>query len=48
MTTTSIPDSRLSKATGIKARITLVVITALCLITSASSAAAQYREVEWT
>ena len=48
MTTTSIPDSRLSKATGIKARITLVVITAFCLITFASSAAAQYREVEWT
>lgn len=48
MTTTSIPDCRLSKATGIKAGITLVVITAFCLITSASSAAAQYREVEWT
>ncbi|HAU91513.1 MAG TPA: hypothetical protein DCW59_04055 [Alteromonas sp.] len=48
MTTTSIPDCRLSKATGIKARITLVVITAFCLITFASSAAAQYREVEWT
>ncbi|WP_296044711.1 DUF3299 domain-containing protein [uncultured Alteromonas sp.] len=48
MTTTSIPDSRLNKATGIMARITLVVITAFCLITSASSAAEPYREVEWT
>ncbi|MDG6097774.1 DUF3299 domain-containing protein [Alteromonas sp. ZYF713] len=48
MTTTSIPDSRLSKATGFKARITLVVLTVFCLITSASGTAAQYREVEWT
>lgn len=48
MATTSIPNSRLNKATGIMARITLVVITAFCLITSASSAAEPYREVEWT
>lgn len=48
MTTSSIPDSRLSKTKGIKARITLVVLTMFCLITSASNAAAQYREVEWT
>lgn len=48
MTTTSIPDRRLNTATGIMARITLVVITAFCLITSASSAAEPYREVEWT
>ena len=48
MTTTLIPDGQSSKAKGIKARMTLVFLTMFCLITSASSTAAQYREVEWT
>ena len=48
MTTTLIPDGQSSKAKGIKARMTLVFLTMFCLITSASSTAAQYREAEWT